>query len=122
MGSRKLDELSNAGVPDDEIVAVPIQIIGKADQAITGTHDAEHSINALAMEREVEPGVFTEILVVIPMQSVHFFFDFVPSQALHRLREVLGAEPEEEEGVVVFGGGVAEIVGNEGGALDEGFP
>lgn len=122
MGSRELDELSNAGVPDDEIVAVPIQIIGEADQAITGTHDAEHSINALAMEREVEPGVFTEIHVVIPMQSVHFFFDFVPSQTLHRLREVLGAEPKEEEGVVVFGGGVAEIVRNEGGALDERFP
>ena len=119
MGSRKLDELSNARVPDNEIVAVPIQIIGDADQAITGAHDAEHSIDALAMEGEVEPGVFSEIFVVIPMQSVHFFFDFVPSQALHRFREVLGAEPEEEEGVVVFGGGVAEIVGNEGVALDE---
>ena len=119
MGSRKLDELSNAGVPDDEIVAVPIQIIGEADQAITGAHDAEHSIDALAVEGEVEAGVFAEIFVVIPMQSVHFFFDYVPSQALHRFREVLGAEPEEEEGVVVFGGGVAEIVGNEGGAFDE---
>ena len=82
MGSRKLDELSNARVPDDEIVAVPIQIIGEADQAITGAHDAEHSIDALAVEGEVEAGVFAEIFVVIPMQSVHFFFDNVPSQAL----------------------------------------
>ena len=72
---------------------LPEQIIDEAGQAITGAHDAEHSINALAMEGEVEPGVFTEIFVVIPMQSVHFFFDFVPSQALHRFREVLGAEP-----------------------------
>lgn len=103
-----MDELSDARVPDDESVAT--YIIGKADEAVTRTH---HTESLLTMEkREVKLGVFIEISVVVPMQSVVLFSLFVGDSIY--LPGGLRVEAEKE----VFGGGMAEMIGNERRVLD----
>ena len=103
-----MDELSDAGVPDDD--SVTTYIIGKADEAITSTH---HTESLLTMEkREVKLGVFIEILVVVPMQCVVLSSLFVGDSIY--LPGGLRVEAEKE----VFGGGMAEMVGNERRVLD----
>lgn len=103
-----MDELSDAGVPDDE--SVTTHIIGKADEAVTSTH---HTESFLTMEkREVKLGVFIEIFVVVPMQCVVLFSLFVGDSIY--LPGGLRVEAEKE----VFGGGMAEMVGNERWVLD----
>ena len=104
-----MDELSDARVPDDESVAT--YIIGKADEAVTSTH---HTESLLTMEkREVKLGVFIEIsVVVVPMQCVVLFSLFVGGSIY--LPGGLRVEAEKE----VFGGGMAEMVGNERRVLD----
>ena len=103
-----MDELSDARVPDDE--SVTTCIIGKADEAVTRTH---HTESLLTMEkREVKLGVFIEISVVVPMQCVVLFSLFVGDSIY--LPGGLRVEAEKE----VFGGGMAEMVGNERRVLD----
>jgi hypothetical protein len=64
------------------------------------------------LEREIKPGVFSEIIVIVVMQCVDLF-DVC----------VIFAEPEEEVVVVVVVvDGAVEMGGNEGGVLDYGFP
>ena len=83
---------------------------------------SKYFIIALTMEREVKPGVLVEIFVVIPMQSIHLFFIFVPFHTANCFSELLRADFEEEERVAVVFGRVVEMVGNEVRVLDKRFP
>ena len=82
----------------------------------------KYSIIALAMEREVKPSVLVEIFVVIPMQSIHLFFIFVPFHTANCFRELLRVESKKEERVAIVFGRVVEMVGNEVRVLDKRFP
>lgn len=112
-GFRSSGELSNTRVPENVRAIVREQISGKANQAITSTHHTEYHATALSRKRGVKPGVFVEVF--FPIQRVDFSFMFIA------YRIFIWTKPEEKE-VVVGGGVVVEMGGNERRVLDEGFP